>query len=130
MSSVAALVVISFGVALMAFSASAFARPARVERFLLAFASTARAHYIEQAARIIIGASLILLSPSMWQSGLFRLFGWAIVLSSLVLICLPWRWHDRLGERMRPMLVRYLRLYAVSALVLGVLLLYAVFAGA
>jgi hypothetical protein len=129
MSVVAAVVVVVFSLSLITFTGVAFAKPARAERFLMAFASSARAHYVEQGFRILIGAALIVLSSAMWQPKMFWLFGWAIVVGSAALICVPWRWHDRLGERVRPMLVRYLKLYAVGAFALGVLLLYGFFAG-
>ena len=129
MSLVAAVVVAVFGFVLIAFTAVALAKPAIAERFLARFASSARTHYVEQVLRILIGAAIVLLSSTMWQPKMFWLFGWAIVVSSAALICVPWQWHDRLGERMRPMLVRYLKLYAVGAFALGVVLLYGVFAG-
>jgi len=129
MSVVAVVVVVVFGLSLITFTGVAFAKPARAERFLMAFASSARTHFVEQFFRILIGAALVVVSSTMWQPKMFWVFGWAIVASSTVLICVPWRWHDRLGERIRPVLVRYLKLYAVGALALGVLLLYGVFAG-
>ena len=129
MSVVAAVVVVAFGLSLIAFTGVAFAKPVRAQRFLMAFASSARTHYVEQAFRILIGAALVVLSSTMWQPKMFWLFGWAIVVSSAALICVPWQWHDRLGERLRPMLVRHLKLYAVGAFALGVLLLYGFFAG-
>ena len=129
MSVVAAVVVVVFGLALITFTGVAFAKPARAERLLMAFATSARTHYVEQAFRILVGAALVVVSSNMWQPTVFWLLGWALVVSSAALICVPWRWHDRLGERVRPMLVRYLKLYAVGALALGVLLLYGLFAG-
>jgi len=129
MSVVAAVVVVVFGLALITFTGVAFAKPARAERFLMAFATSARTHYVEQGSRILVGAALVVVSSTMWQPTVFWLLGWALVVSSAALICVPWRWHDRLGERVRPMLVRYLKLYAVGALALGVLLLYGLFAG-
>ena len=129
MSVVAAAVVVVFGLSLITFTGVAFAKPERAERFLMAFATSARTHYTEQVFRILVGAALVVVSSSMWQPKMFWLFGWAIVVSSAALICIPWQWHDRLGERMRPMLVRYLKLYAVGAFALGVLLLYGFFAG-
>ena len=129
MSVVAAVVVAVFGFALITFTGVAFAKPARAERFLMAFATSARTHYVEQAFRILVGAALVVVSSTMWQPTVFWLLGWALVVSSAALICVPWRWHDRLGERVRPMLARYLKLYAVGAFALGVLLLYGVFAG-
>ena len=129
MSVVAAVVVVVFGLSLITFTGVAFAKPERAERFLMAFATSARTHYTEQFFRILVGAALVVVSSSMWQPKMFWLFGWAIVVSSAALICIPWQWHDRLGERMRPILVRYLKLYAVGAFALGVLLLYGFFAG-
>jgi hypothetical protein len=129
MSAVAAVIVVVFGLSLLTFTGLAFAKPARAERFLMAFASSARTHYVEQSIRILVGAALVVLSSAMWQPKVFWLLGWAILVSSAALICVPWQWHDRLGERVRPMLVRYLKLYAVGAFALGVLLLYGVFGG-
>ena len=131
MSFVAAVVVVAFGVSLIAFAGVTFAKRAIAERFLSSFASSARSHYTEQVVRLLVGAALVLLSPTMWQPQIFRLFGWAVLISSAVLICVPWRWHHRLGERFRilPLLIRHLRLYAVGSSALGALLLYGVYAG-
>jgi hypothetical protein len=131
MNVVAAVVVAAFGLALIVFTSVAFAKPAIAERFLSAFASSARTHYIEQTARLLIGAALVVLSPAMWHPKMFWLFGWAIVVSSAVLLCIPWQWHHRLGKRLRllPLLVRHLRLYAVGSFALGALLLYAILSG-
>ena len=129
MSAVAAIVIVAFGLVLIAFTGVVFTKPAIAERFLMHFASSARTHYVEQVLRLLIGAALVVRSPAMWQSTIFWLVGWAIVVSSAALICTPWRWHDRLGERVRPLLVRYLKLYAVGAFALGVLLLYGLFRG-
>ena len=126
MSVVAAVVVVVFALCLIAFTGVAFARPAIAERFLMAFASSARTHYTEQVFRLLVGAALVVLSPTMWQPKAFWLFGWIMVVSSAALMCVPWQWHRRLGGPLLPLLVRYLRLYAVATLALGVLLLYAV----
>jgi hypothetical protein len=129
MTVVAAVVVVVFGLSLITFTGVAFAKPARAERFLMSFASSARTHYVEQACRLAVGAALVVLSSTMWEPTMFWLFGWAIVASSAALICVPWQWHDRLGKRVRPMLVRYLKPYAIAAFALGMLLLYGFFAG-
>jgi hypothetical protein len=129
MNAVAAVVVVVFGCALISFTGAAFAKPAIAERFLRAFASSARTHYAEQIIRLVVGAALVVLSPAMWQPTMFWLVGWAIVVSSAALMCVPWRWHHRLGERLLPMLVRHLRLYALGAFAFGALLLFGFFAG-
>ena len=129
MSQAATFVVVAFGFFLIAFTGAVFVKPAIAERFVAVFASSARTHYVEQVLRLLIGAALVVLSPAMWQSNLFWLIGWAIVISSVALICAPWQWHLRFGERVRPMFRRHLRLYAVGAFAFGALLLYGVFAG-
>ena len=131
MSVMASVVVLAFGLTLIGFTMVSFARPAIAERFLSAFASSAQTHYLEQVVRLLVGAALIVLSPTMWQPKVFWLFGWAIVISSAVLLCVPWRWHQRLGERFRilPMLLRHLRLYAVGSFILGTLIIYGIVAG-
>ena len=120
---VAVVLVVAFGVLLIVFTGVTFAKPAIAVRFLMRFASSARAHYIEQVFRLLIGAALVVLSPAMWQSNLFSLVGWAIVLSSAVLMCIPWQWHHRFGERVLPIVVRHVRLYAVGSLAFGALVL-------
>src|SRR4051812_15955788 len=126
---VATFVVVAFGIVLILFACVVFAKQATAERLLRPFASSARAHYVEQAFRLLIGAALVLLSTVMWQPTVFWFLGWAIVVSSAALVCAPWQWHHRFGERMRPIFFRHLRVYAVGAFAFGALLLYGVFAG-
>src|SRR5579859_6387370 len=125
----AAVVVVAFGLSLIALACVAFTKPAIAEPFLTGFASSPRAHYVEQVFRLLVGAALVVRSATMWQPKMFWLVGWAIVVSSAVLLCVPWQWHHRFGERVLPLLVRYLRLYAVGSLVFGALLLYGVWGG-
>jgi hypothetical protein len=125
----AEIVVVAFGLLLIAFTAVVFTKPAIAEPFLMRFASSARAHYAEQILRLLVGAALVVLSPTMWQPKLFWLVGWAIVVSSLALMCAPWRWHHRFAELIRPTFFRYLKLYAAGSFAFGALLLYGVLTG-
>jgi hypothetical protein len=129
MTLVAAVVVVAFGLFLIVLTGVAFAKPALAARFLMSFASSARTHYIEQAVRLLIGTSLVVLSPTMWQANVFWFIGWAIVVSSVALILLPWQWHHQLGERVLPMIVRRMNVYAIGLLAFGAFLLYGVLAG-
>jgi hypothetical protein len=123
---VARAVLVAFSFFLVSLAVVVFAKPAAAERFLMTFASSARAHYTEQLVRFLIGASLIIRSAGMWQPKVFWFLGWAIVLSSSVLILTPWQWHDRFGAKVRPMLIRRMKLFAVALLAFGGLLLYGV----
>ncbi|MBN1471231.1 MAG: hypothetical protein JW925_05590 [Syntrophaceae bacterium] len=104
-----------------------FFKPAMTKRFILSFASSARAHYIEMFFRLLFGASLVLHSRTMWQANLFLILGWAIIISSVALLVMPWQWHYRLGKRVLPILVQYMRLYALGMFTFGALLLYDTF---
>jgi len=127
MSLLAGTVVVAFGLFLIGLSVSVFARPELAERFFMSFASSARAHYFEQVVRLLIGASLVVISPGMWQSMIFRTIGWAVVISSVALMLMPWRWHQRFAQRVLPTVVRHMRLFAVGLFAFGVLLLYGAF---
>jgi len=130
MNVVAEIIVVAFALFLLGLTAVTFAKRAFAERFFSAFASSARAHYTEQAVRLLVGASLVVASPAMWQSRLFWLVGWAIVLSSLVLMLAPWRWHHRLGKKVLPILIPRLKLFALGLFAFAALLLYGVTAAA
>jgi hypothetical protein len=125
----AASVVVGLGLFLIGLACVAFAKPPIAERFLTSFASSAGTHYTEQALRLLIGASVIVVSPTMWQADLFRIVGWLIVVSSVGLLLIPWRWHHRFGQRVMPLVLRHLALYAVGLAAFGVWLLIGVFLG-
>ena len=127
MTTLLRIVVLTYGLAFIAFAGAVFATPTRAERFLLLFASSARAHYVEMTFRMVLGACLVALSPDMWPTMMVRLLGWAIVISSAALTLMPWRLHARFGERVRPMLIRWIKVYAVGAFAFGCLLLAGVF---
>jgi hypothetical protein len=125
----AEIVVVLFALFLVGLASVAFAKPAIAERFFSAFASSARTHYTEQAFRLLLGASLVVLSPAMWQANLFRIVGWIIVVSSVGLLLIPWQWHHRFGQRVMPLVLRHLRLYAAGLTAFGVFLLVGILWG-
>lgn len=127
MNAVAGAILVAFGLFLVGLTVVVFAKPAVAERFFMSFASSARTHYTEQVVRLLIGGSLIIRSGAMWQPKVFWFVGWAIVLSSLVLILTPWQWHHRFGEEVLPMVIRHMKLFALGLLAFGVLLIYGVF---
>lgn len=129
LNAIAGAILVAFGLLLIGVTVVVFARPAVAERFFMAFASSARTHYTEQVVRLLVGASLIIRSAAMWQPKVFWFVGWAIALTSLVLIITPWQWHHHFGEKVRPMLIRRMKVYAVGLLAFGVLIIYAVFTG-
>ena len=100
---IAGSVVVAFGLWLIGLAAFILVAPApaRAGRFLMGFASSARAHYAEQGLRLIVGTAIAIFAPMMMFPALFRVFGWLIVLSALGLLLLPWRWHRRFARWVR-----------------------------
>lgn len=94
--------------------------------YFSSFASSARAHYLEQILRLIIGVSMLSFSKSMLYARFFEIFAWIIIFSTIVLILIPWTWHNRLGKRVIPLTIQHLNFYAVSASILGAFILYCV----
>ena len=62
-------------------------------------------------------------------SQLFFWFGMALLVSSILLICLPWKWHRSMGERVLPRFVNLLGLVSLVSFLLGGLLVVATIAG-
>lgn len=122
------LVVVASATLFIAFTVLVFAKPATAERFLAGFASSARTHFAEQIFRVLLGGSLVIYSSAMWQTDIFQLFGWIIVVSSVTLMLFPWQWHHRLGKKILPVMIQYMRLYAICVFALGAVLLCAVLA--
>jgi hypothetical protein len=128
MSVIAGILVALGGVFCVGLAALIWMTPAWATRFLMGFASSAPAHFMEQSARLLFGMALLVRSPSMRHASFFHVAGWAIVISTLVLLLMPWHWHHRLAQRALPFLVRHMKLYAIGSLGFGVLLLYALLA--
>ena len=120
------VVVVGFGVFLIGLAVVTAIKPRLTERFLNSFASSARAHYTEQATRLITGAAIVVFAPSMWYPDLFKIFGWIIIVTTGGLLLAPWQWHHRFAKRAIPLAIRHLNLLAFGATALGTFVLYGV----
>jgi hypothetical protein len=121
----ASLGVLTAGIYLLILGGAAALRPAATKRFLSSFASSARAHVAELLVRLILGAAFIVAAPRMMFSAVFDAFGWLLVATTLVLVWIPWRWHQRFAAWSVPMATRSMPLFSVGPLVGGVVILYA-----
>jgi len=120
------VVVVAFGVFLTGLAVLIAIKSQLAERFLRSFASSARAHYAEQALRLIAGGAMVIFAPSMWYADLFKLFGWLIIVTAVALLLLPWRWHYEFGQWAIPWVIRHMKLFALGAFGLGILIFYGV----
>ena len=126
----ALLVVVGVGLYLLGLGLAALLAPGLASRFLLGFASSARAHYAELLVRVLVGGSLMVAAPRLAASGVWAVFGGVLVATSLVMLCLPWRWHQRFAQRSVPAALRHVAWVGVGALAAGAGLLGAVVVGA
>jgi hypothetical protein len=126
MRALSGVVVVAFGVFLTGLAALIAVKPRLAERFLRSFASSARAHYVEQSLRLLAGGALAVFATSMWYPRLFMFLGWMMAITAAVLLILPWRWHHEFARRAMPRVIAHLRLFALGAFALGVLVFYGV----
>ena len=101
-------------------------RPKQALRVLRLAASTRTINNVEQGLRLAVGVALVLRSPASKLPQLFEAGGWFIILSSLVLLVLPLRWHAAYAiwwsERLTPWMVRLIAPFSSAA---GIGLAYA-----
>jgi hypothetical protein len=117
------------GLYLVGLAAVAFVSPQMARRFLFGFASSALAHYSEMSVRLVIGAALLWHAPQMAYPGFFGLFAWVLIVSSLVLLALPWRWHRRFASWAVPLATRHMALFALVSFAGGAFVILSVLNG-
>jgi hypothetical protein len=120
----AGLVVVLFGFFLCGVSLLIFVRPEAAEKFFNTFASSVKAHFIEQIVRLMIGVALIVFAPSMHDSAVFGGLGWLIAVTAIALMLTPWRIHQRFAVWVMPIVYQYFKIFAAAAFALGLLVLY------
>ena len=124
---VALALVASTGVFLTALGVVALARPPLARRFLLGFASSAAKHYLELGVRVVAGTAFVLAAPSMVGSAAVSGAGWVLLLTTGVMLCIPWRAHRAFTLRTVPHALEYLPLFGLASAAAGATLLWDVF---
>ncbi len=122
-------IVILTGIYFVALAGAALFAPVQASRFLLGFAGTPLVHYVELLVRVVVGGSLVVYAPHMFSAGAFRLFGWVVLITTAVLLVLPWRWHRSFANRFVPRATRYIKAIGLCSLALGLTLLAAIIRG-
>ena len=125
MTNLAGITVLLVGLWLLGFAVWVLVAPARARVLLSRFAGSFRAHLIEMVLRIVAGWGFIQYAPAMRFPAVAEIFGWVLVVSSVVLLLLPWRLHNRFAARVMPFVYRHIAIYAVLSCALGALVLYA-----
>ncbi len=121
----AAAVVLLAGLYLACLGAVALVAPALARRFLLGFARSRARHYLELAVRLVVGGAFLVCAPALQFPLVFTTFGWAIVLTTIGLVLVPWRWHMHFARQAVPRALQFLPLLGVASLLLGGFVLFA-----
>lgn len=111
------------GVYLLWLGSLSLAAPARATDFLGRFAGSARAHYLELLIRMAVGLSLLQHAPQMRLPDLFTVAGWVLVVTTVLLFAVPWRWHHRIAQLGVPYATGNLRLFGLASALLGIFVL-------
>lgn len=126
----ASAVVFLAGLYLVGLAVASFVAPALATRFLLGFAGSAFAHYLELSLRLVVGGAFLLNAHNMVLPGAFAVLGWVLVITTAGLLAVPWQWHRSFAQRSVPHAVRYIRLLGVASLAFGAFVLLATIRGA
>ncbi|MGI8917362.1 MAG: hypothetical protein ACR2H6_02085 [Pyrinomonadaceae bacterium] len=114
---------------LISFALVMLLAPDRAKRFLGGLANSAFTHYLELGLRLITGLAILLYAPQMLFSNFFVVFGWILVVTTVVLFAVPWQWHRRFAQWGVPYATRNLWLVAGSSFVFGAFVIAAVIFG-
>lgn len=125
-TSIAGAVVMFAAAYLLGFGVLAVTGPARAFGYLRRFASTVRLHVLEMLVRFVIGAAFVGYASQMQFGGVFRAFGSMLVITTLGIAVIPWRWHRRVAQTTVPLVERYLPLMGIASIAAGAFVFWAV----
>lgn len=125
LSALATTGVASTGLYLLTLGATALLRPELAKGFLGGFVSSAATHMLELTLRILAGAALVSAAPRMPATLVLSTFGWVLIATSVVLLILPWKWHQQFAASSVPRAMPYLTFIGIASTAAGAALLAA-----
>lgn len=129
LETLALLVILAASVYLIALAMASLIAPAKAGRFLLGFAGSRHVHVAELSIRFLVGGAFVIYAPRMAAPQLFGFLGWILLVTTVFLALLPWRWHQRFARQAVPRALRYIALIGLSSLIFGGLIFAAVIRG-
>lgn len=121
--------VLAFAGFLLVQGGLAFARPELVRSLLGEFASSAKAHLTELFCRVLLGLAFLCFAPFSVAPLAFEAFGLTLVLTSLVLLVVPWWVHRRFAAWAVPLATRRMALYGLGCIAMAAMVIYATIFG-
>ncbi|GAA4363835.1 hypothetical protein [Kangiella marina] len=124
MAFIAETIVWLFALGLILFEIIVLVDKSKAISFLNAFVKTPWHHFLEQTLRLIVGGAIVVHAPHMAFSEFFGIFGWVIIITSLMLVGLPWRWHHNFAKKIIPTIIKLIHFYGILCLALGIFIIY------
>jgi len=115
LNGIALTLVLGAGLFLMGLALALVARPRTASRFVLGFAGSAGAHHAEMGVRALAGWAFIRHAPGMAFPRVFLGFGWILLVTTALLLLLPWRWHRSFARKTVPVALERSALLALAA---------------
>ena len=123
------IVVVTAGIFLLMLGVLALLVPDQFGKFLLAFAQTSRLHFAELALRLVVGVSFLVCWPFMQWGGVFRVVGWVLIITTLIMVLVPWQKHREFACWAVPKALSYTSAVGVCSLVMGSFVVLALITG-
>lgn len=120
-------IVVLCAIWLIGLAVVAFVKPNSVKNFFDKFASSAFTHFLEMFLRLLVGAAFVIYAPQMKFAFVFTAFGWLLIVTTAVLIFVPWRLHRKFADRSLPMMYKWMPVFGVVSFLGGVFVLYSLF---
>lgn len=73
--------------------------------------------------RLAVGLAMISYAPQMASSRVFLFAGWILVVTTGVLMMIPWHWHRRIALRAVPFATTHLTWFALASAAIGAFVL-------
>ncbi len=124
-SMLARVVLLLFACYLLSLAFAIWFKPNLAKRFLGGLVHSAGAHYLEVFLRLVVGLALLQAGPQLLFAPFLQGLGWVLLLTTLVLLVLPWRWHQRFAQWSVPKALPYLGWIALASLAGGLLIIVA-----
>lgn len=122
---VAGFIVIMFGIFILATGFLMLFMPEKARELLRKFASTSIINYAEITIRLVVGIALFLYSDVCKYPEVFKLFGWFMIVTALILYVVPRRIHHKFStgsaDVIKPV---YFRCISPFAFVFGIFIIY------
>jgi uncharacterized membrane protein YfcA len=122
---IAKFTVIAFGIFIIFCGFLMLFAPKKANDYLRKFGSTNFINYAELFIRIIIGIAIIYASDISKFPNIFRIFGWFLVITAIILCCIPRRIHHKFSlqaaETLKPF---YFQLISPFSFLFGAVIIY------